>query len=292
MGWHEDSSEIERYNQVGEVGYSKPQKSDTPHTKRIHRSGVSAEVITSSGLTAEQTTFLEIDFEDGIVTAHEGRHRMVMLRDTGVEKVAIVVKDIDSERVKYRTKKMTNVSVTGQEFSIGTAPGKVTIREIIHLSPNYRNEVREKFVDTSSNIRYSLDDYETLDLLEMWKVLQGENTKYAITSDIEGKRTIFKTFADVTGALATISEPLLELSVFSGINSLVESAQYSDSEAVLAMVSDMATSYLLQALPTMGGQISRMIDRNKREYYYTDKNSNIPKGIQRFLGQTSSKIPF
>lgn len=37
--------------------------------------------------------------------------------------------------------------------------------------------------------------YEVLDLLEIQKVLQGENAKYVITSDIEGKRTIFKTKA-------------------------------------------------------------------------------------------------
>ena len=48
----------------------------------------------------------------------------------------------------------------------------------------------------------------------------------------------------------------------------------------------------MQALPTIGGQLSRMIDGNKREYYYVDKNKDIPKGMQRILGQASSKIPF
>ena len=99
-------------------------------------------------------------------------------------------------------------------------------------------------------------------------------------------------FADVVGALSTVTEPLLELSVFSGVNGVIESAQYSDSEALLAIGSDMITSYLMQALPTIGGQISRIVDKSKREYYYTDKNSNIPQGLQRFIGQASSKIPF
>lgn len=99
-------------------------------------------------------------------------------------------------------------------------------------------------------------------------------------------------FADIVDALSTVTEPLLELSVFSGVNGVIESAQYSDSEALLAIGSDMITSYLLQALPTIGGQLSRIIDENKREYYYTDKNSDIPKGLQRLIGQASSKIPF
>ena len=98
--------------------------------------------------------------------------------------------------------------------------------------------------------------------------------------------------ADVVGALSTVTEPLLELSVFSGVNGVIESAQYSDSEALLAIGSDMITSYLMQGLPTIGGQISRIVDQSKREYYYTDKNSVLPQGLQRLIGQASSKIPF
>lgn len=36
-------------------------------------------------------------------------------------------------------------------------------------------------------------DFAKKDFRKMQKVLQGENAKYAVTSDIEGKRTIFKT---------------------------------------------------------------------------------------------------
>ena len=108
---------------------------------------------------------------------------------------------------------------------------------------------------------------------------------YELTKDVF-------TFADVTDALSTLAEPLLELSVFSGINDVIESAQYSNSNAIFAIMSNMATSYVMQALPTIGGQASRIIDGNKREYYYVDKNSSIPKGLQTFMGQAASKIPF
>ena len=98
--------------------------------------------------------------------------------------------------------------------------------------------------------------------------------------------------ADVFDALSTVTEPLLELSVFSGLNGVIESAQYSDSEALITIGSEMITSYLMQGLPTLGGQISRMVDESKREYYYADRNSDIPQGLQRLIGQASSKIPF
>ena len=98
--------------------------------------------------------------------------------------------------------------------------------------------------------------------------------------------------ADIANALSSLTDPLLELSVFSGISGAIESAQYNDTNTLFAIGSDMTTSYLTQALPTIGGQLSRIIDKNKREYYYNDKNSNLPKDIQRFIGQAASKIPF
>lgn len=100
------------------------------------------------------------------------------------------------------------------------------------------------------------------------------------------------TLGDLVDALSTVSEPLLELSVFSGINGTIESAQYSETQPLVAIASDMAISYLTQALPTLGGQISRIFDKNKREYYFVDKNSNWPQGLQRIAGQAASKIPF
>lgn len=99
-------------------------------------------------------------------------------------------------------------------------------------------------------------------------------------------------FADIVTALSSLTDPLLELSVFSGISGAIESAQYNDTNTLYAIGSDMTTSYLTQALPTIGGQLSRIIDKNKREYYYTDKNSNLPKGLQNIMGQAASKIPF
>lgn len=53
----------------------------------------------------------------------------------------------------------------------------------------------------------------------------------------------------------------------------------------------MVTSYFSQAFPTMGGQVARIIDKTKRNYYYTDKNSAVPQFIQSFIGKAASKIP-
>ena len=98
--------------------------------------------------------------------------------------------------------------------------------------------------------------------------------------------------AAVFDAVSTISEPLLELSVFSGINDVLEATRYNEANAFFAISSEMVSSYVLQALPTITGQISRIADGTKRNYYYSDKNSILPGVLQRFLGRAASKIPF
>ena len=104
-----------------------------------------------------QTPYLKIDLQTGEVTGHEGRHRMVLLRDAGIEKVAIVI-EADSEAGKYNAQKLTNFKISGQELKSGKAPGTVVLDEVIPLSPKYRNEVKEKFVDVGSDIKYSVSD--------------------------------------------------------------------------------------------------------------------------------------
>ena len=98
--------------------------------------------------------------------------------------------------------------------------------------------------------------------------------------------------SDVYDAALTLADPLLELTVLSGLNSAIKSAQYSETNTISAIISELATGYTLQALPTIGGKLSRIIDKNKKEYYYTDKTKDIPKSIQRLIGRAASKIPF
>ncbi len=102
------------------------------------------------------------------------------------------------------------------------------------------------------------------------------------------------TFADITGALSTVTEPVMELSVFSGVNDLLESSEYNseNSNKIAALGYTLTANYLAQAFPTFGGQLSRMIDGTKRNYYFIDENSEVPRGLQKFIGQVSSKLPF
>ena len=68
LGRLDNSSETEGFDEVGRLGQIQREKPNTPHTKSIRRSGVSAEGKTSSGLTAEQASIKEQNKIDGYAT--------------------------------------------------------------------------------------------------------------------------------------------------------------------------------------------------------------------------------
>lgn len=91
-------------------------------------------------------------------------------------------------------------------------------------------------------------------------------------------------------ALAAIGEPLTELSMLSGLNDAIEAVAYSDNK-LTDMAISAGTSYLSQAVPTIGGQIARTFDDTRRSNF-VDKNSAVPKGIQTAYQKALGKIPF
>lgn len=94
----------------------------------------------------------------------------------------------------------------------------------------------------------------------------------------------------VTEAMSLIAEPMLSLSMLDGINSLVESAAYSENNAIISMAGSAATSYASQFIPTILGQLARTIDPYRRANY-VDKNKDASARTQRFIQNIQGKIP-
>lgn len=94
-------------------------------------------------------------------------------------------------------------------------------------------------------------------------------------------------------AMATVSrmfDPMLNMTMLSGIGSTVSSAAYSKSNPLFGIASNIATNFGGQFVPTLFGQISRTID-NTRRTTYADKNSPVPSSVQKFLQRQANKIP-
>lgn len=113
----------------------------------------------------------------------------------------------------------------------------------------------------------------------------GEIAKYFSDTDSESG-----VLGRVIDALTAIGEPLINLSMLSGLNDTIEAVAYSDNK-LTDMIITTALSYLSQAIPTLGGQIARTADDTRRTNY-VDKNSEIPSSIQMFLQKSAGKIPF
>lgn len=102
----------------------------------------------------------------------------------------------------------------------------------------------------------------------------------------EGEESVF----DILSAIGAGAEPMLEMSMLQSLNELVDSGKYSDGNAMLRILTTMATSYFTQAIPTLSGQIARSTDDVRRSNT-TDPTSEIPSELQYTIQQTMGKIP-
>lgn len=94
-------------------------------------------------------------------------------------------------------------------------------------------------------------------------------------------------------AMATVSrmfDPMLNMTMLSGIGSTVTSAAYNKSNPLFGIASNVATNFGGQFVPTLFGQIARTVD-NTRRTTYADKNSPVPSSVQKFLQRQENKIP-
>lgn len=97
---------------------------------------------------------------------------------------------------------------------------------------------------------------------------------------------------DLSSALATFTEPMLQLSMLQGVNDLYEKIQNNRDMKGLELGMDIAVSYAAQGVAnTLFGQIERTIEKN-RMATYVDKNKPIPPWLQKEVGKLSAKLPF
>ena len=107
----------------------------------------------------------------------------------------------------------------------------------------------------------------------------------SLTADGYSPDDVFK----VASAMASILNPLLELSMLDGISSALKSYESGAQQAVDIGISAL-TSYLGQYIPTLFGQIARSVDSIQRSTYATG-DSTIEKALKRFVLQSAAKIP-
>lgn len=109
----------------------------------------------------------------------------------------------------------------------------------------------------------------------------------ALTQKYDDGEQVFK---QATDALSRLFEPMINMTMLSGISSTIESATYSQTNPLFAIAGNIAQNYAGQVVPTLFGQIARTIDDTRRTTY-ADKDSWVPDSVQTFLQRQANKIP-
>ena len=127
--------------------------------------------------------------------------------------------------------------------------------------------------------------YVTVDWLapEALPVFVGSQLSKLFSGDSEGG------LKALYSALTTISEPMLEMSMLSSLQDVIENVSYADSK-LMAILSTAATNYLTQAFPTLAGQIER-ITESERETTFATEDSPLTKDLQYILAKIMNKTP-
>lgn len=94
----------------------------------------------------------------------------------------------------------------------------------------------------------------------------------------------------VLGAMSALADPMVDMSLMSGIKSLIEDIRYSEEplgQIAVNTLIDYATQIVTNSLV---GQLERSTEKQRMQTY-VDPDSSVPDWIQKALGGISAKTP-
>ncbi len=99
-----------------------------------------------------------------------------------------------------------------------------------------------------------------------------------------------KAFKDGLESLSRLFDPMLNMTVLSGVSDTLNTISYSQTNPLFPLAWGIGQNYLGQFVPTLSGQIARTVDDTRRTTY-VDRESPVPNSIQRFIQRQENKIP-
>ena len=116
---------------------------------------------------------------------------------------------------------------------------------------------------------------------EIWNQLAGSGSEDKETNALEA----------VLQGIGHMTDPMLEMSMLSGISDLLDSvAYYQGSNSIWPVLSSSVTNYISQFFPSVFGAIERTIE-DTRQSSYTDPTSIIPDDLQYPISQAMNRLP-
>ena len=155
------------------------------------------------------------------------------------------------------------------------------------------DDKQSKFDELSGNQKYALDCGSfnvTLDWLapECLPVFVGVE----LYNSWSGKNDSANWFDGLLKSLASVTTPVLEMSMLQSVSDLINNIGYVDDASGMYKILSQATiNYLTQYFPTIFGQAERTFEETQRETTYIDRNSNVGSELQYMWGKIANKIP-
>ena len=156
------------------------------------------------------------------------------------------------------------------------------------------DDKQSKFDELSGNQKYALSIGGlsiTLDWLapECLPVFVGVE----LYNSLSGKNDSANVLDGALKSLASVTTPVLEMSMLQSVSDLINNIGYvDDASGMYKILSKSVTSYLTQYFPTILGQAERTFEETQREMTYVDRNSAASTELQYMWGKIANKIPF
>lgn len=116
---------------------------------------------------------------------------------------------------------------------------------------------------------------------EIWNQAAGHGSRDEDTSALEA----------VLQGIGHMADPMLEMSMLSGISGLLDSvAYYQGGNSLWPILATSVTNYIGQFVPSVLGAIERTAE-DTRQSSYTDTDSVVPDDLQYALSQVMNRLP-
>lgn len=97
---------------------------------------------------------------------------------------------------------------------------------------------------------------------------------------------------ELLNAFGNIAEPVFQLSMLDGINSLFKTSQYDDTDALTQILAKIGTNYVTSYVPSILGAYTRTRDDTTRKAFVpSGQNQGIMGTINYAIEQVENKIP-
>ncbi len=224
---------------------------------------------------------------------------------TGIEYSPIgIVKSFTTDIAKLRkgdinvnqyidnlSKGLTGTGITAVGYALAQAG-------ILSASGDEDDQKNEYYQEDRGNQSFSLkigDKTYSLDWLSPTAIplFIGAQLNDNVRNSGEDQTTedILDKISNSIDAMSSAMNPMIEMSMLSGVASAVKSFAQGDAQFFQNLLINSAKSYVNQFFPTLGGQVAKMVDDTERSTTSTKKNM-FSKAVDSTSKQILKKIPF